>query len=268
MTDFKSQQIKDVLKSLLRKKKMTYEEVAEELDCSVPTVKRILGPEELSLSRLLEFCEILDVTLSDIEVLTKSDSDKKEEFTEEQQIFLAKNKSFLSYLILLYNMTPAEIAEKYKLTQRSTDKYLIGLEKQELIRVTSKQKVKPRYKELPTLGHGVLAKAYYENFIATGAKFFTRDISDSLYSGAKDGDSTKKGFSINSVRVSRATYLAYIEERLKAQGAFLKLASYEEKSQPKESLMTGVMMDAWTLVENENKNLSLLENTFADITNL
>lgn len=268
MSDFKSQQIKNVLKDLLKKKKMTYEDVAEEFQCSVPTVKRILGPEELSLSRLLQFCELLDVTLSEVEVLINSEAKEREEFTEAQQLFLAKNRSFLSYLISLYNMTPAEIAVKHKLTQRSTDKYLIGLEKQELIRVTGKQRVKPRYKQLPSLGRGVLAKAYYENFMKCGTQFFIQNIGDSLYAQSQSQDTTKRGFALNSFKVTPESYKAYVEENLKAQAAFLRLAGYEEKSQPPGKLMTAVFIEAWTLVENDNKNLELLNKSFSEVTNL
>jgi hypothetical protein len=49
--EFKSQKIKAVIKDLLKKKNITYEDLAEQLECSVPTIKRILGPEELTLNR-------------------------------------------------------------------------------------------------------------------------------------------------------------------------------------------------------------------------
>lgn len=92
----------------------------------------------------------------------------------------AKNPHYLAYFLALYQSTPDEIAEKNKLTSRATDKYLLHLEKQELIKVTGKLKVKPVYENIPSFGQGVLAKAYFKNFIQSGADFFISHISKSL----------------------------------------------------------------------------------------
>lgn len=269
MTDFKIQQIKAALKDLLKQKKMTYENVAEELECSVPTVKRILGDEELTLSRLLQFCEILDVNLTDLETMTKMTTEKTEKFTEAQEQFLAKNKGFLSYFIKLYESTPEQIAEKYKLNQRSTDKYLMGLEKHGLIKVNAKQKVKPAFKSIPPMGAGVLAKSYYENFIKSGADFFMQNISEGLYSSAElKKRGIRKGWSMNSVRVTEATYNTFINEQEAAFEAFAKLGSYEEKTQSQEKLKTALVLQAFTIEENDYKGFEILERSLGDITNI
>ena len=175
MTEFKSQKIKGVIKELLKKKNLTYEDLAADLECSIPTIKRILGPEELTLNRLLQLCEIVDIDLADLENLTADTEVKEEKFTEEQESFLAKNQNYFAYLLkLLSDKTPTEIAQTHNLNQRSTDKYLIGLEKLELIRVTGKQKVKPIFKRGPTLGNGPLAKAHFGNFINSAATFLRK----------------------------------------------------------------------------------------------
>ena len=267
MNDFKTQQIKSAIKDLLKKREMTYEDVAEELECSVPTVKRILGDEEMTLSRLLQFCEMLEVTLTDLETITNISTDKIERFNEDQQVFLAKNRNFLAYFAHLYEKTPAQIAEKYKLTQRSTDKYLLGLEKHGLIKVTAKQKVKPTFKQLPSLESGVLAKAYYEGFIQNAATFYIQNISEGLYK-SKEAPDHKKGFSLQSLKVTEDSYNKYLDESLKAQDAFLKLASYEEKSKPAEQLKTAVLLKAHTITENDYKGLEILEKSLGEITNI
>ncbi|MDG0816737.1 helix-turn-helix domain-containing protein [Bdellovibrio svalbardensis] len=267
MNEFKIQQLKSVIKDLLKKKKMTYEDVANELNCSVPTVKRILGDEELTLSRLLELCDILEVNLTDLETLTKTTSDKVERFTEEQQIFLAKNKNFLAYLVHLFDETPEQIAEKYKLTQKSTDKYLLGLEKNNLIKVNAKLKVKPAFKQLPSLENGPLAKAYYEGFIQNSANFFIQNISERLYS-PNDGKETPKGFSVQNIVVTEESYKAFITENLKSFESFIKLASYEEKSKPKEQLKSAVVLQAFTIVEQDYKGLEILTKALGEIINI
>ncbi|NUN05643.1 MAG: helix-turn-helix transcriptional regulator [Bdellovibrio sp.] len=270
MNDFKSQQIKTVLKDLLRKKKMTYEMVAAELSCSVPTVKRILGPEELSLSRLLEFCELLNVTLSDIEMLTKASQNKVENFSEAQEAFLAKNGHFLTYLMKLYEMTPEQIAEKYSLSARSSDKYLLTLEKMELIIVNAKQKVRPAFKQLPSLGHGVLAKAHLEKFVTAGSHFFIRNLSDLLYSltPQEKKSGRKNGYSLNALTCTENTYRNYVDEMSKINSVFLKQSEYEEKSLPPEQLKTAVIMTGWAYVESDYKELKMIENVLGEIKNI
>lgn len=269
MSEFKSEQIKSVIKDLLKKKKLTYEDVAKELECSVPTIKRILGPEELSLPRLLQLCDLLEVNLSDIETIINISKEKKEKFTLEQEEFLVKNPHYLSYLILLYSMTPQEIAEKFNLSERSTDKYLMGLEKQELVKVTGNLRVKPAYKNFPALGAGPLAKAHYQKTIQTGAKFFVEAISEKLMTyDPKTDDRTPQGYSMNLTKASRASYSQFIEEQNKARQAFFKLASYEEKSLPAEELQTAVILQAYAFVPHENTALKLLENTFGEIKNI
>lgn len=246
---------------------MTYEDVAQELNCSLPTIKRVLGDEELTLSRLLELCEILDVNLTDLETLTKTASEKVEHFSEEQQIFLAKNKNFLAYLMRLYEQTPEQIAEKYQLTKKSTDKYLLGLEKNGLIKVNAKFKVKPAFKSLPSLGKGPLAKAHYESIIQNSATFFIQNISEHLFA-AKDSKKVRQGFSVQAIKVSEESYQAYITENLKNFESFIKLASYEEKSKPAEQIKTAVILHACTIVESDYKGLETIEKALGDITNI
>lgn len=270
MKEFKSQKIKAVIKDLLKKKDITYEDLAEQLDCSVPTIKRILGPEELTLNRLLQLCEIVEIDLAELEAMTKEGSTKEERFTPAQEEFLAKNKSYFAYLMSLFSgETPKQIAEKHKLTQRSTDKYLIGLEKHDLIRVTGKQKVKPNFKNIPHLGSGVLGKLYYEHFISKTGQFFVDLITDGFrnnFDDKKDKSSAKWG--VQSAKVTRASYEAWVEEQEKAMRNFEKLASFEEKTKDPSELMLAVVVQANTIVKQDYKGLSLLESIMGDITNV
>jgi len=269
MKEFKSQKIKAVIKDLLKQKDITYEDLAEQMDCSIPTIKRILGPEELTLNRLLQLCEIVNVDLAELEALSNEGPPVEEKFTEAQEIFLSKNKPFMAYLMKLCSgESPKQIAEKKGLTPRSTDKYLIGLEKQNLIRVTGKQKVKPQFKNFPALGDGPLARVYFETFIQNGAQFFIELISDGLRSKIDKAEKPKTVFSIQSVRVTRDTYKAFADEQEKALRNFSKLASFEEKTKDPSELMTAVALQGNAIVKNDYKGLEPLDNTMGDIPNL
>jgi transcriptional regulator with XRE-family HTH domain len=272
MKEFKSQKIKSVIKDLLKKKDLTYDDLAEQLECSVPTIKRILGPEELTLNRLLQLCEIVGINLAELEELTQDTENKEERFTVEQEEFLAKNQSFFAYLMKLFNgETPKQIAESHHLTQRSTDKYLIGLEKKALIRVTGKQKVKPAFKNIPLLGSGMLGKVYYQAFIKNAAQFFIDTITEGYgnkFRDKKDGEKNSVKFSVQTSKISRASYQLWVEEQEKAWRNLEKLASFEEKTKDPSELMTAVIVQANTLVKNDYKGLDLLERAMGEVTNL
>lgn len=270
MKEFKSQKIKSVLKSLLKKKGLTYEELAEQMECSVPTVARFLGPEELTLNRLLELCEIVEIDLAELAALTEDTEVSEEKFTEAQELFLSKNKNYFAYLMQLFSgKTPKQIAEKYGLTQRSTDKYLLNLEKQELIHVTGKQKVKPSFKDVPHFGAGPLAEVYFEAFIKNSAKFFVDHVTMEI-SKKRLGtdDKLPAHYGVQVAKVSKASYQAWVQEQEKAQRNFEKLTSFEEKTKDPSELMTAVIIGAHTLVNNDYKGLNLFEHSMGEVTNL
>ncbi|HEY8269783.1 MAG TPA: helix-turn-helix domain-containing protein [Pseudobdellovibrionaceae bacterium] len=272
MKEFKSQKIKSVIKELLKKKKITYDELAEQMECSVPTIKRILGPEELTLNRLLQLCEIVEIDLADLEELLKETEIKEERFTPAQEEFLAKNQSFFAYLMKLFSgETPKQIAESCHLTQRSTDKYLIGLEKQGLIRVTGKQRVKPAFKNIPALGSGLLGKVYYQNFIRNTTQFFIDTITEGYrkkFRDEKTGEQMSTKFGVHVSKITRASYQMWIEEQERVRKNFEKLAAFEEKTKDPSELMTVVICQGCTLVRNDDKGLNLLESAMGEVKNL
>jgi transcriptional regulator with XRE-family HTH domain len=272
MTDFKSLKIKQVLKTLLKKRGLTYEAVAEQLECSVPTVKRFLGAEELTLSRLLEICEIVNIDFAELHELTKEAPSGEEHFTPEQEAFLAKNPAYLGYLMKLFSgETPKQIAVKYGLSMRSTDKYLIGLEKNELIHVTGKQKVKPAFKSVPRFGEGPLGQLHFQSVIANSARFFTEVAKDGIdlkRRGLPADERPHALWGIHATKVTRPTFDRYVAETERARLDFDRQADFEEKTKPPEELMTMVVLGGHTILKNESPHLQILENMFGEIKNL
>jgi len=271
MQEFKSQKIKSVIKDLLKKKSITYEDLAQDMECSIPTIKRILGQEELSVNRLLQLCEILDIDLGELNALTnETDKNTEEAFNEEQQVFLAKNKTHFAYLMKLFEgKTPKQIAEEFGLTDRSTDKYLIALEKQDLIRVTGKNKVKPTFKGSPSFGSGVLAKVYFESFIRTGSDFFVDQIHAAL-AKANSPDRVKYSarYSMTAMKATRESYLAFAKAQDAAFSEFEKISTFEEKTKKPEELIHTVIIMAHTQVPEMTPALKKVANILGPIPNL
>ncbi|MGZ3746250.1 MAG: helix-turn-helix domain-containing protein [Pseudobdellovibrionaceae bacterium] len=266
MNDINSQKIKNVFKDLLKKKGITYEEVAEQLDCSLPTVNRILGPEEITLSRVLELCEILDMSFSDLAAMTKEDIQKEERFTEEQESFLAKNGHLFAYFIkLLGKETPKQIAEEYGLNQRSTDKYLIALEKEGLIKVSNKNKVRTVFESMPRLGRGPLGRTYYERIIGAGSRFFINPVRKSIQNSP---NGTAAQVTVNASKLTKTSYAKFVEEQGRLLNHYVEISKLEEKIKKPSELMTVVMMTGHTLTNNEDKELKTLDNIFGEIRNI
>lgn len=266
MKEISSQKIKNIFKDLLKKKGITYQEVAQQLNCSLPTVNRILGSEEITLTRVLELCELLDLPFSDLAAMTKEETHTEERFTEKQESFLAKNGHIFSYFIkLLNNETPKQIAEDYGLSQRSTDKYLIALENEGLIKVTGKNKIRPAFESMPELGKGPLGKKYFEKIINTCSRFFTDHVRNGLQNS--EGSSPAK-LTVNASKMTKASYLKFSEEQERLFSHYKQISDLEEKIKKPSELMTAVMITGRTLVSNDNEDLKQLGQVFGEIKNI
>lgn len=266
MKELKSQEIKNVIKNLLKKNDVTYDEVATHLGCSLPTVNRILGPEEISLNRILELCELLNISFAELAALTKIPAQNEEKFTASQENFLVKHDNIFAYFLkLVSGDTPKKIAEDFNLSQRSTDKYLIALEKHELIKVTGKNKVRPVFKELPRLGNGPLGKSFYDKIINGSGKFFVEHIKKSMQN-KEAGVSAM--VTVNGSKMTTQTYAKFTEEAEVLFSRYRDLSDMEEKIKNPKDLKTVVINFGHTIVDNDDPALKTLDNIFGEIKNL
>lgn len=123
------------MKRALKERGLRQEDLARELGVSLPTVKRLLNGDDLSVLSIGRVCEVLGISTSAL--FKKIDADKPEQsqLTDEQERFFAKHPEVLAYFIhLLDDMSPDEIQRKYSISSRSTQKYLNLLDSLKLIR--------------------------------------------------------------------------------------------------------------------------------------
>jgi transcriptional regulator with XRE-family HTH domain len=264
---FKTQELKAALKALLKKKGITYEQVAEELECSLPTVKRIMGPEELTLSRFIQLCQIADVDLAELEAFATAAGTEDESFTDEQALFLSKHPAHLAYLMKLFHgQTPRQIADEFKLSQQTTDRYLLALEKRGLIRVTGKLKVKPAFKQMPHFGKGPLARSYFETLIGNALKFFVETSRDVLTGEqVKEKYQIKTSFAVEELKITRESFAAWSNEFEATLKSLVKISIFEEKTKAPEELMTAVVLKAECLADHQYPRLKVISNLLGDI---
>ncbi|MDX9730767.1 MAG: helix-turn-helix transcriptional regulator [Bdellovibrionales bacterium] len=271
MIEVQSQRIKTALKTQLKKKQMTYEDLAKHLKVSVPTVKRYLGAEEITVGRLLEICELLDLSLEQLAKIAEIGENKDERFTEEQEKFFAKNPNYFAYFLkICEGLSPVQIAEKYGLNRRSTDKYLIGLENQGTVRVTGKTKVKSAFRDMPSFGRGVLAKAYFESFIQRYSKFFVEFIHAGLSASEREVSKKRESvrYSGQVLKMSKVSYQKWEKEIESLLKLMSEVASVEEKTLPEKELASSVFVVGHGFIESDNPFLKRLDTTFGEITNL
>lgn len=266
MKDISIQKIKSAIKDQLMKKDITYYEVAEYLQCSLPTVNRILGPEEIGLTRIIELCELIGISFSELGALVNDETVKRETFSPDQEAFLAKNPNFFAYFMKLQSGdTPKKISEDSKLNQRSNEKYLIGLENQGLIKVSGKSRVRTIFKHLPHLGSGPLGKLYFERIITSAGRFFVDHVRSAINLN-RSPESTQ--FTLMGTAMTRATYLKYVEESEQLFNHYQRISALEEKVKKPADLMVAVLVRGHALVDSKSENLKLLDNTFGEINNL
>lgn len=79
----------DAVKFVLKQHGKTYKQVAEQLAVSEATIKRWFGDGDMSLSRLNQICQWLNIGIFDLAEVAKREHEPLSELTQTQQQFLA-----------------------------------------------------------------------------------------------------------------------------------------------------------------------------------
>jgi hypothetical protein len=257
--------IKVAIKHLLKKEGRTYNDLAKLWDCSVPTVKRQLGKEELSLTKLLTLLDWLGLTLSDLHKLAERDDLAIPSYTTRQNEFLAQHPREFSFLMKLYEeLTPAQIAQKYKLSSQLVEQIVIQLEKYDLIRVGTGGKIKPAYPKMPSL-EGALGEAHTNRLIDQLAAFQKGRIADVMASqirGVQAGSGG--GLSYELCEISERTYAEFLPRFRKVFEDFVEASKLDKARLKKVQLKTAVIGVSLFLCENSDRNLHLISDIFGE----
>ena len=126
--------VTESLKAALRKQNITYRELAERIQVSEQTVKRLFREKDCSLSRLLEICRAIDVSVGDLLAVAQKQPEPKARLTQAQETFLANNKaSFILLFFLVADYSLQDIESVYGLSQVQIYRMLRALEKQDFL---------------------------------------------------------------------------------------------------------------------------------------
>lgn len=135
----------DTLKRALKAHGRTYADVAEALELSEASVKRLFSHEDFSLERLDRICRLLGMEISDLVELMTSEQQQIEQLTAEQEQELVDDKTLLAVAICALNRwTLEEIVAFYDMTEGQCFQKLAALDRLKLIDLYPNNRIKVR----------------------------------------------------------------------------------------------------------------------------
>ena len=122
------------LKSTLKSRSITYDELARRLKLSHASVKRLFAEETFTLKRIEDICNVLEIDFFDLARLARGASADTDEMTTAQEQALADDARLLGMFYLVFNEWTFEaILDTYDINKAECTKLLLRLDKLRLI---------------------------------------------------------------------------------------------------------------------------------------
>lgn len=131
------------LKKALRASGHTYTDVAQKLELSVASVKRLFSTQDLSLQRVDQICELIGLGLREILDRAGDRTAPTNQLTLAQESELVSDPQllFMTWLVLI--RTPfEEMVQGYRFTEREALQYLIRLDRLKVIELQPGNRVR------------------------------------------------------------------------------------------------------------------------------
>jgi DNA-binding Xre family transcriptional regulator len=134
------------LKRVMKSRQVTYRELAGRIHLSEASVKRIFSRETLTLARLGDICQALEVSLAELVRLSEEQSsDAPELLTLEQEKALATNPDLLACFYLLANgRSGRDVMVELGVDERSVRRLMVRLDALRLIELRSRLRARAR----------------------------------------------------------------------------------------------------------------------------
>ncbi|WP_250655557.1 helix-turn-helix domain-containing protein [Alkalimarinus coralli] len=130
------------LKQILKSQGIRYKDLADIMQTSEPTIKRLFQEQDCKLSRLIDICDALGISFNDLTGIASNTPVEPTELTLDIEQALAANPSLTSFFILLISeISPEMIAQQSQLTRSDVYLYLRELEKLGLVRLGKQDSV-------------------------------------------------------------------------------------------------------------------------------
>lgn len=163
------------LKSCLKAKGITYKQLAEQIDMSEVSVKRIFSSENISLERLEKICNCINV---DFITLIEQAAEAEQRITQlsldQEQYLMSDEKRLLVAYLALNGWSFDEIISHYTITEHECIGYLADLDKINLIELQVNNRIKRRVAPNFAWRTDGPIKAFYERQVKS--EFFASEF--------------------------------------------------------------------------------------------
>lgn len=131
------------LKKVLKAHGFTYVDVARHLDLTEASVKRLFSEQTISLQRLEQICQMMELEISDLVQLMNEQQPRLQHLTVEQEQEITQDLVLLLITVSVLNRwTLGDIISFYKLSESECIQKLARLDKLKIIELLPKNKIK------------------------------------------------------------------------------------------------------------------------------
>lgn len=131
------------LKKALKAHGLTYAEVATNLGITEASVKRLFSEQSVSLQRLEQICQIMELEISDLVQMMNEQQPRLQHLTVAQEEEITKDLVLLLITVSVLNRwTLPDIISFYKLSEADCIQKLARLDKLKIIELLPKNKIK------------------------------------------------------------------------------------------------------------------------------
>ena len=176
------------LKAQLKAHGKTYLDVAQYLDLSHASVKRLFSDETISLSRLESICDMIDITLTDLVFSMSIKNNKIDKLSTIQEQEIADDLLLLLVTVCVINgFTYQNLLDEYTITEHELIQKLAKLDKLKIIDLLPRN----RFKLLITKNFGWLPDGPIQ-------RFFLQRVQEEFFS-SRFNQSTEKLIVVNGL---------------------------------------------------------------------
>jgi len=131
------------LKKALKAQGKTYLDVADTLNLSEPSIKRMFADEHFTLKRLDKICEMLNMELSELILMMQENSNQISQLTKEhEQDLVSDINLFLVAISCLNRWSYQDILDNYEFSETTLRQYLKRLEKLKFLQLLAGDRIR------------------------------------------------------------------------------------------------------------------------------
>jgi len=134
----------NALKKILKAHDKTYADVAEHLDLSEASVKRLFSQQSFTLQRLDQICQLLDMEISDLLQHVHSRAPLKKLSLKQEQEIVADLELLLITVCILNHWSVQDIMSRFNLSEVHCIKHLTHLDRLKMIELLPLNRLKLR----------------------------------------------------------------------------------------------------------------------------